>query len=171
MIPRKHTGKLVTLLLAGSTIAYALNPTQGEIGAINAMERHWENNQFEKYGEWSGFEDSTGTLQSILYTTLMRGSSADTTLTPLIDVDFIMALADQPPLDALQRRAVSHNYGAVLEGTTGVDYADSLEAEDYYDINLTMPHIPTTSIQEPSENPNGTMLEITCGYIRRLFSR
>src|SRR3989344_2635864 len=134
MIKRNKFG-FVGLAALVSNLAFATPLSPGEIGALNAFRRYWSDSQFSSFSIW-------------------YGNDAANSNTPLTDVDFIMALADRPALTALQRRAILDNFGAYLEGSVGVNYSDSLQAESYYNNDLIRPHIPSQNgIPDPYENP------------------
>ncbi len=168
MIKRNKFG-FVGLAALVSNLAFATPLSPGETGAFNAFRRYWTDNQFSRQARWVGNEDSTNTNQSITYTAFINSNDAAQTSTPLTDVDFIMALADKPALTALQRRAILDNFGAYLEGTVGVNYSDSLQAELYYNNGLIRPHIPSQNgISDPYENP---IKETTFGNIKYSMGR
>ena len=153
MIKRNKFG-FVGLAALVSNLAFATPLSPGEIGALNAFRRYWSDSQFSSFSIWYGNEDSTNTVQSIDYSVMINSNDAANSNTPLTDVDFIMALADRPALTALQRRAILDNFGAYLEGSVGVNYSDSLQAESYYNNDLIRPHIPSQNgIPDPYENP------------------
>jgi len=164
-----HTkaGKIVGLAALVSSLAFATPLSPGETGAFNAFRRYWTDSQFSRQATWVGNEDSTNTIQSIIYTAFINSNDAAQTSTPLTDVDFIMALADRPAITVLQRRAILDNDGAYLEGTTGQQYADSLQAETFYNNNLIRLHIPPVNgIPDPYENP---IKETTWGNVKNQY--
>ena len=166
---KKYKVGLVGLVALVSNLAFATPLSPGETGAFNAFRRYWTDNQFSRQATWRGNEDSTNTLQSITYTSFINSNDAAQTSTPLTDVDFIMALADRSAITALQRRAILDNDGAYLEGNTGQQYADSLQAESYYNNGLIRPHIPSQNgIPDPYENP---IRETTWGNIKYSMGR
>ena len=164
-----HTkaGKIVGLAALVSSLAFATPLSPGETGAFNAFRRYWTDSQFSRQATWVGNEDSTNTIQSIIYTAFINSNDAAQTSTPLTDVDFIMALADRPAITVLQRRAILDNDGAYLEGTTGQQYANETEAETYYNDNLIRLHIPPVNgIPDPYENP---IKETTWGNVKNQY--
>src|SRR3989338_6608514 len=163
MVKKNKVG-FVGLAALVSNLAFATPLSPGETGAFNAFRRYWTDSQFSRQATWAGDEDSTNTIQSITYTAFINSNDAAQTSSPLADVDFIMALADRPAITALQRRAILDNDGAYLEGTTGQQYSDSLQAETYYNNNLIRLHIPPVDgIEDPYEYP---IKETTWGNVK-----
>ena len=166
MVKKNKVG-FVGLAALVSNLAFATPLSPGETGAFNAFRRYWTDSQFSRQATWVGNEDSTNTIQSITYTAFINSNDAAQTSTPLADVDFIMALADRPAITALQRRAILDNDGAYLEGTTGQQYSDSLQAETFYNNNLIRLHIPPVNgIPDPYENP---IKETTWGNVKNQY--
>jgi len=156
MVKKNKVG-FVGLAALVSNLAFATPLSPGETGAFNAFRRYWTDSQFSRQATWVGNEDSTNTIQSITYTAFINSNDAAQTSTPL-------ALADRPAITALQRRAILDNDGAYLEGTTGQQYSDSLQAETYYTDNLIRLHIPVVDgIPDPYEYP---IRETTWGNVK-----
>jgi len=155
-----RAGKIVGLVALVSNLAFATPLTQGEIGAVNAFRRYWNDNQFLRFGTWYGHEDSTNTVQGVDYISFIDVYMSQQTNAHLTDVGLVMAI--NGPATALQRRAILYQDGAYVEVRS---FADSLLAEQHVVNNLLIPHVAVqqTGIEDPYENP---IRETTWGSVK-----